>query len=170
MNRRAEAKEKTRRKAIMAARKAFATTDYHAVTIRGLAKIMKMSTGAIFGNFTGKADLWEASMPLPVPADTSVTRAAPLLMQVAIQAFYREVGIETAHAVEANDWKWAATDPRHVSILAESLRSVIELATTPLDGDAWARHLAAKAGVDAPRFPSPQAASLAPSDDAAAQA
>lgn len=167
MNRRSEAKEKTRRKAIMAARKAFATTDYHAVTIRGLADMMKMSTGAIFGNFTDKADLWEASMPLPVPADTSVTRTAPLLLEAAMRSFYGEVGTQTAHAVQANGWRWPETAPRHVSVLAEYLRSVIELATTPLDGDAWARHLAAKAGVDAPRFPSPQAASLAPSDDAA---
>jgi len=148
MNRRAEAKEKTRRKAITAARKAFATTDYHAVTIRGLADMMKMSTGAIFGNFTDKADLWRASMPLPVPADVPVTRAAEPMLY-ACQVAYTTLSL-LGRTGEA-------------SIVMKA----IELATTPLDGDAWARHLATKAGVDAPRFPSPQAASLAPSDDAA---
>ena len=48
--------------------------------------------------------------------------------------------------------------------------STIAKMRTAIDDMIGERHLAAKAGVDAPRFPSPQAASLAPSDDAAAQA
>lgn len=156
MNKRVWAKENTRQKAITAARKAFAVTDYHAVSIRDLAKAMGMSTGAIFANFTSKADLWQASMPLAVPADDQRTRANMYLIAAAMASreALRAIGGESAVVEGA----------------LKRCEIALELAQSPLDGDVWARHLAAKAGVDAPRFPSPQAASLAPSDDAAAQA
>lgn len=163
MNMRVEAKEKTRQKAIEAARKAFAVTDYHAVSMRDLAKAMGMSTGAIFANFTGKADLWRASMPLPVPADDHRTRAADMLLKALVRQT-ESMAFLLNHAPIVQMWYDKFTDE-----LAED-RKAIELAMSPLDGDAWARHLAAKAGFDAPRSQSPQAASLAPSDDAAAQA
>lgn len=154
MNRRAESKEKTRRKAITAARKAFATTDYHAVTIRGLADMMKMSTGAIFGNFTDKADLWRASMPLPVPADVPVTRAAHMLLD-GVQAVFSDLEVpKTPGTSYYRDYY--------------KLKAAIDLATTPLDGDAWARHLQDRP-VSFPTSDPVEAASSVPSGDAAAR-
>lgn len=153
MNKRVEAKEKTRQKAITAARKAFAVTDYHAVSIRDLAKAMGMSTGAIFANFTSKADLWRASMPLTVPADIPVTRASMML----IDALERALAEMEFHC------------GNHSLGEIQMAKKAIALATSPLDGDVWARHLA-NTPVPFPTFEPEQAASLAPSDDAAAQA
>ena len=128
MNKRVEAKEKTRQKAVEAARKAFAVTDYHAVSIRDLAKAMGMSTGAIFANFTGKADLWRASMPLPVPADDQRTRATMYLISAAMASreVLRAIGGESAVVEGA----------------LKRCEIALELAQSPLDGEAWARHLA----------------------------
>lgn len=60
LNRRQEAKAKTRAKVMQAARELFGELGYDGATIRDIAKRAGMSTGAVFANFTDKTDLFEA--------------------------------------------------------------------------------------------------------------
>lgn len=134
-------KERTREKTIQAARLAFGSTDYHKVTIRDLASAMNMSTGAIFSNFDGKAELWSVAMKnTPVPADTSLTRAASALL-VALEASVEGLARNSEAWVQAHE--------------------AIRLAKAPLDGEEWAGHLervrsyAPHAGAEKPAAPLP---------------
>ncbi|WP_296816783.1 TetR/AcrR family transcriptional regulator [Brevundimonas sp.] len=60
LNRRQEAKLRTRGKVMQAARELFGEMGYDGATIRDIAKRAGMSTGAVFANFTDKTDLFEA--------------------------------------------------------------------------------------------------------------
>lgn len=60
LNRRQEAKARTRVKVMQAARELFGELGYDGATIRDIAKRAGMSTGAVFANFTDKTDLFEA--------------------------------------------------------------------------------------------------------------
>ena len=57
-NQRALAKQRTREKIVTAAKLLFAERGYEGFTIRDIAKAAGMSTGAVFANFTDKADLF----------------------------------------------------------------------------------------------------------------
>jgi len=59
LNRRQAAKVRTRQKVLDAARNLFAERGYDAATIRDIAKVAGMSTGAVFANFQDKAELFE---------------------------------------------------------------------------------------------------------------
>jgi len=60
LNRRQQAKARTRVKVMQAARELFGELGYDGATIRDIAKRAGMSTGAVFANFTDKTDLFEA--------------------------------------------------------------------------------------------------------------
>jgi len=60
--RRALAKAQTRTKVIAAARRLFSESGYEGATIRDIAAEAGMSTGAVFANFTDKADLFREIM------------------------------------------------------------------------------------------------------------
>ncbi|WP_051257168.1 TetR/AcrR family transcriptional regulator [Brevundimonas aveniformis] len=60
LNRRQQAKARTRIKVMQAARELFGELGYDGATIRDIAKRAGMSTGAVFANFTDKTDLFEA--------------------------------------------------------------------------------------------------------------
>ena len=60
MNRRQQAKARTRIKVMQAARELFGELGYDGATIRDIAKRAGMLTGAVFANFTDKTDLFEA--------------------------------------------------------------------------------------------------------------
>jgi len=60
--RRALAKQQTRAKVIAAARRLFSESGYEGATIRDIAAEAGMSTGAVFANFTDKADLFREIM------------------------------------------------------------------------------------------------------------
>lgn len=60
LNRRQEAKARTRAKVMQAGRELFGELGYDGATIRDIAKRAGMSTGAVFANFTDKTDLFEA--------------------------------------------------------------------------------------------------------------
>lgn len=60
LNRRQQAKARTRVKVMQAARDLFGELGYDGATIRDIAKRAGMSTGAVFANFTDKTDLFEA--------------------------------------------------------------------------------------------------------------
>jgi AcrR family transcriptional regulator len=60
MTPRQAAKLSTRQKIIDTARSAFEMVGYEATTMRLIAKSMGMSTGAVFANFTGKAEIYRA--------------------------------------------------------------------------------------------------------------
>ncbi len=60
LNRRQEAKAKTRAKVMTAGRELFGELGYDGATIRDIARRAGMSTGAVFANFTDKTDLFEA--------------------------------------------------------------------------------------------------------------
>ncbi len=60
LNRRQEAKQRTRAKVMQAARELFGELGYDGATIRDIARRAGMSTGAVFANFTDKTDLFEA--------------------------------------------------------------------------------------------------------------
>jgi AcrR family transcriptional regulator len=57
-NQRAQAKQRTREKIVAAAKLLFAERGYEGATIRDIAKVAGMSTGAVFASFTDKADLF----------------------------------------------------------------------------------------------------------------
>lgn len=56
--RREEAKAATRAKVLDAAKVLFEAGGYEAATIRSIAAVAKMSTGAVFANFTCKAHVY----------------------------------------------------------------------------------------------------------------
>lgn len=68
LNRRQQAKARTRQKVLDAARFLFERGGYEKATIREIAKEAGMSTGAVFANFEDKAALYEAlhgHQPIP---------------------------------------------------------------------------------------------------------
>lgn len=74
---RAARKVATRQRAIDAARKLWKEPGtYEPQGMREIAAEMGMSPGAIFANFTGKADLWRAAMGTEPPVDSALVRAA----------------------------------------------------------------------------------------------
>lgn len=60
LNRRAAAKQQTRRRLIDAARALVAERGYEAATLRDVAERARVSTGAVFASFEDKADLFNA--------------------------------------------------------------------------------------------------------------
>jgi len=58
LTRRALAKQQTRRRLIAAAKALVAERGYEAATLRDVAAMAQVSTGAVFANFTDKADLF----------------------------------------------------------------------------------------------------------------
>lgn len=60
LTRRALAKQRTRQRLLSAARRLFVSRGYEAATIRDIAAEAGLSTGAVFANFTDKADLFNA--------------------------------------------------------------------------------------------------------------
>ncbi len=61
-SRRALAKQETRAKVLEAARRLFSEHGYEGATIRDIASAAGMSTGAVFANFSDKADLFQEIM------------------------------------------------------------------------------------------------------------
>lgn len=59
-SRRSDAKARTRRKVLDAARSLFMERGYEAATIRDIAARANLSTGAVFANFSDKTDLFNA--------------------------------------------------------------------------------------------------------------
>lgn len=77
LNRRQLAKAETRVKIIAAARKLWsAPGTYEAIGIREISAEAGMSTGAIFANWKGKAELWREAMGYEPPVDCETVRAA----------------------------------------------------------------------------------------------
>jgi AcrR family transcriptional regulator len=75
LNRRQTAKVATRAKLIDAAQKLWAEPGtYEAVGIREISAEAGMSTGAIFANWKGKADLWREAMGYEPPVDSAEVR------------------------------------------------------------------------------------------------
>ena len=62
MPKRALGKQQTRVKVLTAARKLFKERGYEGATIRDIAAVAGMSTGAVFANFTEKSDLFHEIM------------------------------------------------------------------------------------------------------------
>lgn len=81
LNKRQLAKAATREKVLKAARDLWAEPgSYERGTIRQIAQAAGMSTGAIFANFKGKADLWAAALETDhAVGDGVLARAAPEL-------------------------------------------------------------------------------------------
>lgn len=81
LNKRQLAKAETREKVLKAARDLWAEPgSYERGTIRQIAQAAGMSTGAIFANFKGKADLWAAALETDhAVGDGVLARAAPEL-------------------------------------------------------------------------------------------
>ena len=75
--RRALAKQQTRQRLLAAARKLVGERGYDAATLRDVAALADVSTGAVFANFTDKADLFN---------DVIVADLATLLEQFEAQA------------------------------------------------------------------------------------
>lgn len=55
-------KSRTRQRLLIAARVLFERQDYESVTMRGIAKAADVSTGAIFNNWPGKAEVYREAM------------------------------------------------------------------------------------------------------------
>lgn len=138
-------KAQTKQKVLDGARAAFTGMDYHEATIREIARGIGLSTGSIYSNFEAKEDLFLAAMGVPAPVDGPITRAAPMLL-ASLKACVDGLARNSPAWIDA---QWA-----------------IELAETPLDGDAWARHLETVRRAE-PHAPAEQPAASAPSSDAA---
>ena len=76
LNRRQAAKVRTRQKVLDAARDLFSERGYDPATIRDIAKVAGMSTGAVFANFQDKAELFEAVLAENMERLTEVVRGA----------------------------------------------------------------------------------------------
>ena len=76
LTRRAAAKHQTRLKVLEAARQLFTEQGYEGATIREIATSAGMSTGAVFANFTDKADLFRHIMVDDAAALLAAMRAA----------------------------------------------------------------------------------------------
>lgn len=74
--RRALAKQQTRLKVLAAARRLFSESGYEGATIRDIAAEAGMSTGAVFANFTDKADLFREIMYADMAAQVEAMRDA----------------------------------------------------------------------------------------------
>ena len=76
--RRALAKQQTRTKVIAAARRLFSESGYEGATIRDIAAEAGMSTGAVFANFTDKADLFREIMVADMESLAEAMREAAI--------------------------------------------------------------------------------------------
>lgn len=74
-NLRVLAKQRTAEKVMKAARALFETEGYAKATIRDIAKAAGMSTGAVFANYTDKAELYALAYGHP-PISPEIGRAA----------------------------------------------------------------------------------------------
>lgn len=100
LNRRQIAKINTADKVLKSARLEFETKGYAAATIRNIAKGAKMSTGAVFANYTDKEALYVAAYGHK-PITPELGRAA----MIALLA----LGLTDGQAIEIQD-EVAATD------------------------------------------------------------
>lgn len=73
MGKRADQKAATVAKLTDTARAMFEARGYDAVGIREIAQAAGLSTGAVFANWKGKDELWEAAMRRPAPSRRRVT-------------------------------------------------------------------------------------------------
>lgn len=69
MGKRADQKVSTRTRLLAHAEALFTARGYDAVGMRDVAAAAGVSTGAIFANFAGKDELWEAAMRRKPPLD-----------------------------------------------------------------------------------------------------
>lgn len=81
-NRRKAAKALTRQKLSEAAKALFTTQPYEEANIRDIAVKAGMSTGAFFATWDSKAECWTDLMKSPPPVDSSLTRAAPAMLDL----------------------------------------------------------------------------------------
>lgn len=80
LNRRQQAKARNRARILEVAAGLFKAGLYEQATIRSIATAAGMSTGAVFANWSGKADLWREAMGCEPPGDSPVTRAATQML------------------------------------------------------------------------------------------
>jgi AcrR family transcriptional regulator len=76
------AKQRTRERVLAAAKSVFAERGFEAATIRDIATAAELSTGAVFANFTDKAELFDAVMA----ADYEVAAERMLAARAAAEA------------------------------------------------------------------------------------
>jgi AcrR family transcriptional regulator len=77
--RRAMAKQQTRQRVLAAARRLFSEEGYEGATIRDIAAAAGMSTGAVFANFSDKADLFREIMIVDMARLAELMRDAAAL-------------------------------------------------------------------------------------------
>lgn len=106
LNRRQIAKINTADKVLKSARLEFETKGYAAATIRNIAKGAKMSTGAVFANYTDKEALYVAAYGHK-PITPELGRAAMIALRALTLELASEensrFGIEVVDEIEAID-------------------------------------------------------------------
>ena len=90
--RRALAKQQTRTKVLAAARRLFSESGYEGATIRDIASAAGMSTGAVFANFTDKADLFREIMISDMESLADTMREAAAKARTVDDAILRAFG------------------------------------------------------------------------------
>ena len=90
--RRAVAKQQTRRRLIAAAKSLVADRGYDAATLRDVAAMADVSTGAVFANFQDKADLFNEAIVDDLAELLSEMRRAALNAKTAREALLAMVG------------------------------------------------------------------------------
>lgn len=100
---RAVAKAATRARVLEAARVGFNTLGYERTTIRDIARMAGMSTGAVFANFTDKAALYAALYGhAPVSPEIGAGLLSVVRQALASGEALYGVDVERARALVAN--------------------------------------------------------------------
>lgn len=115
-NRRVLSKQRTRQKVLESARRHFTERGYEASTIRDIARSAGLSTGAVFANFSDKADLFEAVLledhdavvQRMVAATGTDKPAAEKLLAIFSAGYEHHLGnLPLLGASVAQSWTWS---------------------------------------------------------------
>lgn len=155
LNRRQEAKARTRAKVMKAARELFGELGYDGATIRDIAKRAGMSTGAVFANFTDKTDLFEAIYTedaeammdvMRDAAGTDASKGVAARLSALFSAGYRQSfnNLPMVRAVVVRSWlqgddaegRMRVQDRGLANLIAEVLRDGVKAGDLKADLDA----------------------------------
>lgn len=133
---RRDRQRQTREAIVLAAREAFATQGYHEARLEAIAQAAGFSKGAVYSNFSSKAELFLAAMDkniadatapgAPDPFPTRPCRSAPELAEV--DQAMRGFALATMEfiAVAARDEELLPQATKRVAWLTEAYRAVVE--------------------------------------------
>lgn len=139
VTRRSLAKQQTREKVLQAARQLFSERGYEAATIRDIASVAGMSTGAVFASFADKSELFDeivnqdcAAMvqPMRIAAAAGATLQEALVALFAVAYQFQSRQIPLVQAGMSVSWTRSIDSARG---LRESLQPILDLIDETLE-------------------------------------